>query len=779
MGRIVINTQKETAPLGDMFGIFFEDLNHAADGGLYGELVRNRSFEFSSVDNEKYDNLTAWEFWEKGDSRITAAILEEMPVSEKNPHYLKLEVTKGDGRAALVNTGFGTGIPIKEKESYYFSCYAKTEGKGAYVLKAALTDEDGSIVYAEKEFKITGTDWKQYSFALKAAETDHSGRLMLEFEKSGVIYLDFISLFPKHTFMDRKNGLRADIAQMLKELRPKFMRFPGGCLVHDGQLDPKARDSMYRWKNTIGPLTERAARRNNWGYNQTLGLGYYEYFQFCEDIGAKPLPVLPAAYDPHHRRMAPIGDLSPWIQDALDLIEFANGSVDTKWGGIRSALGHPDSFGLEYIGIGNEEVGDGFVERYPYFHKAIKEKHPEIKIIATSGPFAAGSEYKKGWQCAKENQADLVDEHYYQSPEWFLGNMHRYDDFPAAGPKVFLGEFASWGNTWYNALTEAAYMTQLQNNAHAVGLVCYAPLLCHTDYVNWKPDMIWFNNHDVYGTPNYYVQQLFMHHQGDILLERSLEALGENQVMPVDISGALRVFAINNSVKYSNIQIENQEDGTAIRLPDIQLSGKEESSSVLSVASRHYIITMDAEELEGKNGFLLTFGQKDEKNKYTWELGGWQNLDSMLSEIKSGRSSCLTQSEFSVEPGRTYHLKLVVKDAHIQGYVNGILLNETIVKPVVLEPLYVTASVEKCSGDIILKVVNLQKEDVTAEVDLTDKKAAIHEGKIYYMGGFGLEAQNSFAAPRQVAPAVEMKKIDGNLFQYTFPKESLTVMRLK
>ena len=255
------------------------------------------------------------------------------------------------------------------------------------------------------------------------------------------------------------------------------MRFPGGCLVHDGSLNPEDRNSMYRWKNTIGPVEERPARRNSWGYNQSLGLGFFEYFQFCEDIGAKPLPVLPGGYDPHHQRIVPLNELQPWIQDALDLIEFANGTPEAEWGGIRARMGHEAPFGLEYIGIGNEEVGDAFFERYPFFHRAVREKYPEIKIIGTAGPFSAGSEYEKGWKCAKEYGSDLVDEHYYHTPEWFLANHHRYDNFRAQDPKVFLGEYASWGNTWYNALAEASFMLGLERNAKAVGLACYAPML--------------------------------------------------------------------------------------------------------------------------------------------------------------------------------------------------------------------------------------------------------------------------------------------------------------
>jgi alpha-L-arabinofuranosidase len=777
MGKIVIKTQDELTDLGDLFGIFFEDLNHAADGGLYGELVRNRSFEFAPVDNASYHAMTAWQI--RGEEGAKFCVITEQPLSEKNLHNLQVTVKNNLTGAALINEGFGSGIPVKAGERYYFSCYAKTEGTAPFSFTVALTDIEGTVIYDTKTCHVAGTQWKQYGLVLKPDDTDYSGRLVLTFPQTGTVYLDMVSLFPQRTFLSRQNGLREDIATMLKELKPKFMRFPGGCLVHDGQLDDKARDSMYRWKNTIGPLTERGARRNNWGYNQTLGLGYYEYFQFCEDIGTKPLPVLPAAYDPHHQRKVPLDELQPWIEDALDLIEFANGGIDTKWGGIRSALGHPKPFGLEYIGIGNEEVGEGFTERYPYFHKAIKEKYPDIKIIGTSGPFAAGSEYERGWNSAKENHADLVDEHYYMAPEWFLANLHRYDNFKQDEPKVFLGEFASWGNTWYNALTEAAYMTQLQNDAHAVGLVCYAPLLCNVDYVNWKPDMIWFNNHEVYGTPNYYVQKLFMHNQGDVLLKRSLEQLGDEKTTQADFSGDIQVFSVNGTASYKNITVTNHQDGTTLQLPDITVSGQRECKNVLGITGNHYTITMDVCEISGKNGFYMTFGKKAEGEYYAWELGGWQNLDAAITQTISGRTSCLTQSEFSVIQGETYHLKLIVDGNHIEGYINQKRIHDVMVNPIVIEPLYVTASKENATGDIILKVVNLQEEEVFTELDFSDSPRKLYQAKIETMSGYDLNAENSFAAPKNVVPKSSTMPLSANTFSYNFPKQSLTVLRLR
>jgi hypothetical protein len=559
--KIIVDAMKKGDSLGDLFGIFFEDLNHAADGGLYAELIQNRSFEFAPIDNPDYHGLTAWEKIEKdGEARLL--IETGNPISNKNPHYLAVDVIFPGKDIGVQNVGFNKGVPLKAGETYYFTCYAKREQNLDMPICISLRSSEGEI-YTSQELLIT-QEWREYELELTAPCTDTSARLVLTIQGRGKVYFDFVSLFPKDTYKGRRNGMRRDIAEKLAELKPKFMRFPGGCLVHDGSLDSNVRDSQYRWKNTIGPLKDRPARRSNWGYNQTLGLGFYEYFLFCDDIGAKPVPVLPAGYDPHHHRAAPLDMLQPWIDDALDLIEFANGDSSTTWGKKRIELGHEAPFNLEYIGIGNEEVGAQFFERYAIIHKAVKDKYPEIKVINTSGPFAAGGEYDRGWESARENGSDLVDEHYYCSPEWFLANHHRYDDFKKDDPKVFLGEYASWGNSFYNALVEASYMIGLERNVKAVSLACYAPMLCNVDYINWRPDLIWFNNHQVYVTANYYIQKLFMHHQGDYLLGLSVEDKPDNVLItkePDRISGELALVSNQSLVEFYDISITNEDTG--------------------------------------------------------------------------------------------------------------------------------------------------------------------------------------------------------------------------
>lgn len=416
MNKITVTTNKK-ASMSDFYGIFFEDINHAADGGLYGEMIRNRAFEFSPMDNPSYQALTAWKRIEEGGASVSSFVSNKSPFSKRNPNYLILEINKAGTRAGIKNLGYNSGIAVKENESYNFSCYAKSDKPCE--ITVSIDNAYGEVI-TEKSLNITSNEWTEYSFTLTSPVDDFSAVLAVTSKQECKFCLDFVSLFPVKTYKNRKNGMRNDIAEMLAALKPKFMRFPGGCLIHDGTLNSDDRNSMYRWKNTIGAVTDRPSRRNNWRYNQSLGLGYFEYFQFCEDIGAKPLPVLPAGYNPHMEQAVPLDEMQEWIDDALDLIEFANGTADTKWGKIRCDMGHAEPFNLEYLAVGNEEVGQGFWDRYDLFHKSIKEKYPQIKIINSAGPFPQGGEFERGWNNAKKNGSDLVDEHYYTSPNGCL-----------------------------------------------------------------------------------------------------------------------------------------------------------------------------------------------------------------------------------------------------------------------------------------------------------------------------------------------------------------------
>lgn len=789
--KLTIHTQQKGAELGDLFGIFFEDLNHAADGGLYAELIRNRSFEFDPIDRHDYHALTAWEKVERGSGQAELLIEDSQPMNERNRHYAVIAIRNAGDGVGIANSGFNTGIPVRAGDEYLFSFYAKRDESLNEVVRIAIESKAG-VVHGEADVVVDSSAWKKYEATITANETDYSSRLVITTGGTGKLYVDMVSLFPVGTFRGRSNGLREDIATLLAELKPKFMRFPGGCLVHDGSLNPDDRNSMYRWKNTIGPVEQRPSRRNNWSYNQTLGLGYYEYFLFCEDIGAKPIPILPGGYDPHHKRIVPIDELGPWIDDALDLIEFANGDTSTKWGAIRAELGHPEPFDLQYIGIGNEEVGEPFFERYTYFHQAIKAKYPAMKIINSSGPFAAGGEYERGWKSARENGSDLVDEHYYQSPEWFLANVDRYDGFKAVDPKVFLGEYASWGNTYYNALAEAAFMIGLERNAHAVGLACYAPMLCNVDYVNWKPDLIWFNNHEVFGTANYYVQKLFMHHQGDQLLHIEASGFEEPQAGGTKpINGAIELGTDASHVEYSNVRIVNHDTGKErnfggwrAELSDTVEARQEGTAKRFERLCEtdwvNYTLHMTAKRTGGPRGFVVSFGQTDDNNRLFWEISGWQNQDSAISSRVNGRGSCLTQSLFTVETDVAYELALEVSGRKIRAFINGELMHETEDRVAVIQPLYYSSSVDGTTGDTIVKIVNMQATGVSTQIELEDLPQA--EGRrveSYELSSHALEDENSFEQPQKIAPVQRDFTFEGSGFAHEFPPHSLTVFRIR
>lgn len=760
MNKITLYPDKKLHFLGDLYGIFFEDLNHAADGGLYAELVQNRSFEFDKIDNWRYEPLTAWE--KIGDCEVE--VKNEYPLNRNNTHYLVINVN--EGACGVKNLGFNDGMNIIEGETYKFSFYGRRNTGFANEVEVSLVDKENGAVIAAESLKITNCDWEKYECDLTAAKSATCHLCITTYGKS-LVYIDEVSLFPP-TYKNRENGMRRDIAELLADLKPKFMRFPGGCLVHDGNLDPHARNALYRWKNTIGDVSQRPSRKSNWGYNQTLGLGYYEYFLFCEDIGAKPLPVLPAAYNPHHHDAVPFDELKPWIDDALDLIEFANGATDTKWGKIRAELGHPEPFSLEYLAIGNEEVGADFTDRYPYFHNAIKEKYPEIKLIGSSGPFPCGGEFEKGWKCARENKSELVDEHYYVSPEWMLANNKRYFKYKKDDPKVFLGEYASWGNTFYNALVEASYMIGMEQSGN-VSLACYAPLLANSDYVNWKPDLIWFNGKQAYGTPNYYVQKMFMNHQGDYAVEHKVESDCEALVKQNGIFGEIWLETIYTSAEFSEIKING-----CVKCENFTTS--KDDSQIVKLEKVGKIGDFDfeckAKELDGIRGFAIRFGI-GENIYYRWELGGWQNQDSAVCSHISNREAVLDHELKSVEKDRVYTLRVTVSGNEIKCYIDGELVHHVTEKPVIIEPIYVSAA--GGNGNTILKVANVSDKDYETEIDANMPISAIEAEQLTGM----LTDENTFDNPVKVSPVKFDVPFKGNVLTYKFPKNSVTVMIIK
>ncbi|MBR6194570.1 MAG: alpha-N-arabinofuranosidase [Prevotella sp.] len=521
--------QKPISP--NLIGIFFEDISYAADGGLYAELVQNRDFEYSSKDRREWKATTAWH------STRPIEIATENPLSKNNPHYALLWP-----KDTLWNEGWD-GIAVEKGKKYDFSMYVLGGGQKQDFM-ILLVGEDGTVL-AKSKLKTAAGAWTQYATVLTAKGSNAKARLAIVPLKAAHVGVDMISLFPQETFMNRKNGLRRDLAQVIADLKPKFVRFPGGCMTHGQGLE-----NIYHWNETVGPLQDRKPDFNIWGYHQTRGLGFYEYFQFCEDIGAEPLPVL-AAGVPCQNSAAnakgiggqqggiPMDDMPAYIQELLDLIDWANGDPATsKWAKMRSDAGHPAPFNLKYIGIGNEDIiGTVFEERYTMIARAIRAKYPDIKICGTVGPFHTPSaDYQEGWDFTRRNPdlQYMVDEHYYESTGWFMHHRDYYDKYSREAPsgavggatKVYLGEWAASTRekrpNVETALAEALYLTDIERNGDVVEMTSYAPMLCKDGHSNWNPDMIYFSNTEVRPTPAYHVQRLFSVYGGDTYVNSRL-----------------------------------------------------------------------------------------------------------------------------------------------------------------------------------------------------------------------------------------------------------------
>tara|TARA_R110002050_G_scaffold48356_3_gene112490 strand:+ start:51219 stop:53204 length:1986 start_codon:yes stop_codon:yes gene_type:complete len=568
-----------------MYGIFFEDINFAADGGLYAEMIKNRSFEFLDPkmgwiepNSQKYYMNP-----KSGFAHVTMYSGENT-----NRNYVSVKVEDALGYS-LINEGF-RGMGIKEGLAYNLSLFASVEEGNIAKINVAFIDENGHEL-GGTSIAPKGADWKEYEAKFTANQTLAKAKLKITFEGTGTINMDMISLFPEDTWKGRKKGLRKDIVQLLDDMNPGFLRFPGGCIVEGRTLAQR-----YQWKKTVGPIEDRELLINRWNtefdhrpapdYFQSFGIGFFEYFQLAEDMGAAPLPILGCgiACQFNTGELVPMEDLDPYVQDALDLIQFANGGIDTPWGKVRNDMGHPDTFDMKYIGIGNEQWGPEYIERYKVFEKAIKTKYPEMIIVSGSGPFPEGDYFEYGWEELKKLNTEIVDEHYYRSPEWFRENATRYDKYDRSGPKVFAGEYAAQSvaiaspdnkNNWECALSEAAFMTGLERNADVVYLTSYAPLMAHEEGWQWTPDLLWFNNLESYGTPNYYVQKLFGTNSGTDLVSISENGQALTGQHDLYASAVKDLFKMELIIKLVNTAKEPQE--IRINIAGVKVASKGEA----------------------------------------------------------------------------------------------------------------------------------------------------------------------------------------------------------
>ena len=582
-----------------MYGVFFEDINFAADGGLYAEMIKNRSFEFEAP-------LMGWEQpnSDKHSFNTTSGIATTVKALENktNPSFCRVLINDAKG-FSMINEGF-RGMGIKKDAKYNLSLKAANHNGAIKKIIIQFIDKNKKV-FGETSIVPTSNDWKGYTAQFTATQTEAKAQLKITFEGTGTIDLDMISLFPEDTWRNRKNGMRKDIVQLLYDMKPGFLRFPGGCIVEGRTLAQR-----YQWKKTVGDVDKRETLVNRWNtefshkpapdYFQTFGLGFFEYFQLSEDLGAQPLPILSCgmACQFNTGELVPMEELDPYVQDALDLIEFANGGVETPWGRVRTEMGHPKPFNLKYIGVGNEQWGPDYIERYKVFEKAIKAKYPKMIIVSGSGPFPEGDYFEYGMQELKKLNAEIVDEHYYKSPQWFRENATRYDSYDRKGPKIFAGEYAAQSvaiaspdnrNNWECAFSEAAFMTGLERNAEVVNLTSYAPLMAHEEAWQWTPDLLWFNNLEAYGSANYYVQKLFATNRGTDLIAITKDGkavTGQNNLF------ASAVKDVNSKeviVKLVNTAATAQEVNVALKGTKLQAKGT--------------MITLTSANLQDENSF--------------------------------------------------------------------------------------------------------------------------------------------------------------------------------
>jgi alpha-L-arabinofuranosidase len=789
-----------------MYGVFFEDINYAADGGLYAELVRNRSFEFLPADNSAYHGLTAWTpGGEAGGTGTATTMNDAARLNERNRTYLALSLTNpAGGRYGVTNAGWGAGFAVTRGAAYDVSFWARSDSPTGTPVSVILRDAAGEPLGATAEITVRGDAWTRYPATLRATRTANTGRLAVLAGGTGTLRLDQVSVLPRDTF--KGHGLRRDLAEKVAALRPGFVRFPGGCLVNTGShygYDAAAnfpRARSYQWKDTVGPVETRATNANFWGYHQSYGLGYYEYFQFAEDLGAMPLPVVPALVTGCGQNRATDDPvlLQRHIQDTLDLIEFANGPADSVWGGLRARMGHPAPFRLTHVAVGNEEnLPDAYFANFLKFRDAIAAKHPEITVVGNSGPDDQGATFDNLWAKNKAAGVAMVDEHYYNSPGWFLGNNRRYDGYDRAGPKVFLGEYASLDSKLANALAEASYLTGLERNADVVRMASYAPLFADIDHVQWRPDLIWFDNDESWGTVNYQMQKLFMTNVGDRVLPS--RATGPVRT-PKPITGAIGLSTWATAATYDDITVTTP-DGAVLFSDDFSAGAgqwtpveprgtwsvadggyRQSDTAALdtlvkagNITATDYDLTLKATKQAGAEGFLVAFGVQESGELYWWNLGGWNNTQGAIQKGAGGSKEIVLAKPNSIATGTSYDIRIEVRGTRVRLFLNGAEWG-SFTDDQVTEPFAQVVTRDDRTGEMIVKVVNAQDTPAVTAIDLGGRKVA-GQARMTVITGDPQEQNTRSAEPIQ--PVTTTVGGIATTFTRTFAANSVTFLRIR
>lgn len=745
--EIHVNPTKVLHPVSkDLYGIFFEEINCAGDGGIYPELIRNRSFD----EGDKAD------FWNVSKSLIS---------SVRNG---KLHVNASES-GSIRNDGYW-GMHFAKGQAYNLTISGDFDR--ATTLQANLTN--GSQVLSTTKISFSAGNNQSKTIALSAPTEAIKGSLSLEVAKGDKFALDYVSLFPKSTFKNRSNGLRPGLMSMLQGMKPAFMRFPGGCWVEGDRMA-----QAYRWKTTINTLPTRPTVPNLWGYKSTNGLGYHEYLQMCEDLGAAPLFVVNCGMS--HKEVVPLNQMDEYVQDALDAIEYANGPVSSKWGAIRAANGHAKPFNLKYLEIGNENGGQAYEERYKLIFDAVKKKYPEIITIADV------------WGgVPQKSPIETIDEHYYNSPEFFFNNAHRYDTYSRKGPKVYVGEYAvtqgSGSGNHIGALGEAAFMTGMERNSDHVIMSSYAPLFANVNAKAWNPDLIYFDTKDVYGTPSYYVQQMFAQNRASHIVESNVSALPEYK-QPFQ-TGSVGVGTWRTQAEYKDLSIV--ENGVETKLAGgkahhgnwsteggiIRQKSEDEACqfSFPETKAKSYTFKLKARKLSGEEGFLVNVGFKD-TNNYMWiNLGGWGNTVHAIELAVDGSKNSISQHvPGKIETGRWYDIEVDYSPEKVVCRLDGkTIFNEA---PKASARFFYTAGIDKARKEIVVKVVQARPEGQSVSIDLGGVKVGA-KAKGVQLTSTNALAENSLEKPKNVYPIQIEAKTEGGKLKFVAPPYSVSIWRI-
>jgi alpha-L-arabinofuranosidase len=761
-----------------LYGVFFEEINHAGDGGLYAELIRNRAFEEQTT--------VGWSLETNGTAHARMSLDKELPLNQANRTSLRVQIDRAGpgGTVAVVNDGYW-GIALDEGEQYTLSFFARAAGFSGD-LEARLEGPDGKV-FASQRISGVGAEWKGFAAAFRSSGTEHKARFALAASAPGTVWLDVVSLFPVKTWKGRPNGLRPTLAQMLADLKPAFLRFPGGCYVEGGDYLRYA----FRWKTTVGDISERPGHLNDiWDYYSSDGLGFHEYLQMAEDLGAEPLYNVNVGMA--HREAEPMERMSEWVQEALDGLEYANGPVTSKWGALRAKNGHPAPFNLKYVEIGNENAGPRYAERYPLLYKAIKERYPHMILIANAIVDTA--------------PVEIVDHHFYATPERMRLLAATYDNWDRKSPKVFVGEYASnrgvgKGNL-KGALSEAAYMIGFERNADVVAMSAYAPLFYHVEDRRWPVNLIGFDSAHVFGTPSYWVQWLFARNRGDIVLPVKLQADRTSVPLTLD-RGGIGLESRNSQVEFRDVKVAQGntilyasnfakgvsewrtnrgewtvQDGTFRQTAAVVFS----RASVGSPDWADYVLTLKARKTGGTGGVQVSFRVQEQASSLTLVLGGAAGtLAGLDREAIDGRTRFPGAASGTLETGRWYDVRIEVKGARVQAFLDGASVID--VANVYGEMTYpsMEAAVSRFEngGEIIIKVVNFSDKPQQARVRLDGMPNLAAEGTETVLTSANPEDENTIAEPRRVAPVTRPASGFGPQFTHTFAPNSLTILRLK